>query len=93
MTMTPTDRGIAFIQENPNGTKNVYVAVGVTGTTPEDVIAMHLDRQTVALGSDVETVPAGAMSRTKEAVHVSSDTDGVVHVNSRRKNLGPLLKA
>jgi len=93
MTRTPTDRGIAFIKENANGTKNVYVAVGVAGTAPEDVVAMHLDRQFVAIGSGVQTVGAGAMSRTTEAVHVSSDADGVVYINSRQRNLGPMLKA
>jgi hypothetical protein len=93
MTNTPTDRGYAFIRENADGTKNVYVAVGVAGTAPEDVVAMHLDRQNIAIGSGVQTVAAGAMLRTTEAVHVSSDADGIVFINPRQKNLGPLLKA
>lgn len=93
MTRTPTDRGIAFIKENADGTKNVYVAVAVTGTGPEDVIAMHLDRQTVDLGPGVATVAAGKMVRTTEAVHVSSGADGTVRISARHRNLGPLLKA
>jgi hypothetical protein len=92
MTKTPTDRGIAFIKENANGTKNVYVAVGVAASAPEDVIAMHLDRQYVAVGTGVTTVAAGNMVRTTEAVHVSSGMDGVVQITARQRNLGPLLK-
>src|SRR5262245_51763795 len=92
MTVTPTDRGIAFIKQNPDGTKNVYVAAGVSGTAPEDVMAMHLDRKTVALGPGVETVAADGMARTTEVVHVTSDADGVVHVIARRTGLGPLLR-
>jgi hypothetical protein len=91
VTVTPTDRGIAFIKDNADGTKNVYVAVGVTGNRPEDVIAMHLDRTTIDVGPGVRTMPAGAMSRTTEVVHVSSDTAGVVHLVARRTDLGPLL--
>jgi hypothetical protein len=91
MTQTPTDRGIAFIRSNLDGTKNVYVAIAAAGDTPEDVVAMHLDRQTVSLDPGVEVIAAGAMSRTTETVHVSSDSDGVVHVRPRRKDLGPLL--
>jgi len=90
MTNTPTDRGIAFIKENADGTKNVYVAVGVAAGAPEDVVAMHLSRQSVSVGTDVATVAAGKMVRTTEAVHVSS-ADGVVQITARQRNLGPLL--
>ena len=91
MTNTPTDRGIAFIKENADGTKNVYVAVGVAAGAPEDVVAMHLSRQSVSVGTDVATVAAGKMVRTTEAVHVWSGTDGVVQIAARQRNLGPLL--
>jgi hypothetical protein len=91
MTRTPTDRGIAFIRTNADGTKNVYVAMGIAGTTPEDVIAMHLNRPSVAVGNGVTLVAAGAMSRTTEAVHVSSGEDDVVQLQARKRNLGPLM--
>jgi hypothetical protein len=93
MTNTPTDRGYAFIRNNANGTKNVYVAVAVAGIEPEDVVAMHLDRQNVAIGSGIQTVVAGAMLRTTEAVHVSSDPNGVVYINPRKRGLGPLMNS
>lgn len=91
MTRTPTDRGIAFIRTNTDGTKNVYVAVGVAGNTPEDVVAMHLNRPSVSVGGGVTLVEAGALSRTTEAVHVTSGEDGVVQLHARKRNLGPLL--
>jgi hypothetical protein len=93
MTLTPTDRGIAFIKDNPDGTKNVYVALGVTGNAPQDVVAMHLDRKTVSIAPEVGTVSAGPMRRTTENVHVSSDANGVVYVRSHRRDMGPLLTA
>jgi len=91
MTRTPTDRGIAFIKTNSDGTKNVYVAMAVTGTLPEDVVAMHLNRAQVSVGGGVQLVESGGMSRTTEAVHVSSGEDDIVQIQARKRNLGPLL--
>ena len=89
---TPTDRGIAFIKQNANKTYNVYVAAAVDADNgPQDVFAMHLNRPSVDLDTSVKTVPAGAMSRTAEVVHVNQGLDGVVHVRPHRTDRGPLL--
>lgn len=93
MTATPTDRGIAFIRTNPNGTKNVYVAMGVSsGNAPEDVFAIHVNRPGVEVSSGVKTVKAGSMIRTVGAVQVTSDSSNVVRLTARRTDLGPLLE-
>jgi hypothetical protein len=93
MKNTPTDRGIAFILENANGTKNVYVAAAASAANaPQDVFAMHVSRTTVKMDPSVRTIPAGTMSRTTEPVHVSADQDGVVHILSHTKDFGPLMK-
>jgi hypothetical protein len=88
---TPTDRGYAFIASNGDGTSNVYVAIGIAGDRPEDVIAIHYNRQTIDLGPHVRTVPAGSMLRTTEISHVFADTKGVVHIFKRHTGLGPLF--
>jgi hypothetical protein len=88
---TPTDRGYAFIGSNGDGTSNVYVAIGVAGDQPEDVIAVHYNRQTIDLDPRVRTVPAGSMRRTTEISHVFADTKGVVHILKRHTGLGPLF--
>jgi hypothetical protein len=93
MTITPADRGIAFIKTNPDGTKNVYVAVGVgPGNEPEDIFAMHLNRPGVELGPTVKTVRAGSMVRTVDAVQVTSGSNDEVRLGARRTNPGPLFK-
>jgi hypothetical protein len=90
---TPTDRGIAFILENANGTKNVYVASGATASnSPQDVFAMHLSQESVQLAPGVQTVKAGTMSRTTKPVAVTTDEAGVVHVMSHASDFGPLMR-
>jgi hypothetical protein len=92
MVRTPTDRGIAFIKKNSNGSFDVYVAAGVSAAgAPEDVFAIHGGRTVVQVHPGVDQVPAGPMSRTAKVVHVSSGDDGVVHINAHRTDLGPLL--
>ncbi|WP_163506423.1 hypothetical protein [Fodinicola acaciae] len=89
---TPTDRGIAFILENANGTKNVYVAAAAgPDDAPQDVFAMHLATRTVNLGPNVRTVPAGTMRRTTSVVHVSGDNNGTVNLQAHRTDFGPML--
>jgi hypothetical protein len=89
---TPTDRGYAFIGANDDGTSNIYVAVGVTAAgRPEDVIAVHYRRSSVALDPQLTMVSAGPMRRTTEITHVNADADGVVHIRGRRTGLGPLF--
>lgn len=93
MTATPTDRGIAFIRTNPDGTKNVYVAMGVSsGNAPQDVFAIHVNRPGVDIPAGVKTVKAGSMIRTVDAVQVTSDSSNVVRLGARRSGLGPLLE-
>jgi hypothetical protein len=89
---TPTDRGYAFIGANGDGTSNVYVAAAVSAAgRPEDILAVHFDRSSVALDPGLTMVAAGPMRRTTEITHVSSDSDGVVHIRGRRAGLGPLI--
>jgi hypothetical protein len=89
---TPTDRGYAFIGANDDGTSNIYVAAGVTAAgSPEDIIAVHYGRSSIALDSRLTMVAAGPMRRTTEITHVSTDPDGVVHIRGRRAGLGPLI--
>ncbi|MFC9622984.1 hypothetical protein ACFTXM_24345 [Streptomyces sp. NPDC056930] len=89
---TPTDRGYAFIKSNSDGTKNVYVAMGIAAEgTPEDVFAVHLRRPDVDLDSAVETVDTGSVRRTISAVHVWAGPDSVVRVRAARSGPGTLL--
>jgi hypothetical protein len=89
---TPTDRGYAFIGANDDGTSNVYVSAGVTAAgSPEDIIAVHYSRSSIALDPRLTMVAAGPMRRTTEITHVNADTDGVVHIRGRRAGLGPLF--
>jgi hypothetical protein len=91
MTRTPTDRGYAFIKNNVDGTKNVYVAVGFSGTEPTDVVAMHLSRPGVNLAAGVGTVAAGSMVRTTRPVHVTSGDDNIVQIRGARADRGMLF--
>jgi hypothetical protein len=95
MTATPTDHGIAFIKTNPDGTKNVYVAVAAgADNAPQDVVAMHLNRPTVELDPSIRTVAAGAMIRTAGPVHVISgpESNEEVRIRAHHADLGPLLR-
>ncbi|GAA1710682.1 hypothetical protein [Fodinicola feengrottensis] len=89
----PTDRGIAFILNNADGTRNVYVAAAASASNaPQDVFAMHLKQKNVKVDPAVTLIPAGTMSRTTEVVHVTGDSNGQVFVQSHAKNLGPMIK-
>jgi hypothetical protein len=89
---TPTDRGYAFIGANDDGTSNIYVAAGVTATgNPEDIIAVHYRRSSIALDHRLTMVAAGPMRRTTEITHVNTDADGVVHIRGHRAGLAPLI--
>lgn len=90
MTLTPTDRGIAFIATNPDGTKNVYVAGAVgSGGDPQDVIAMHLKRPSVDVEDGIELVASGSMVRTTGSVRVFSGPKSSEVVRIRTHNSGP----
>lgn len=92
MTATPTDRGIAYILDNADGTKNVYVAAAAgADDAPQDVFAMHLAATTVTMAPGVRTVQAGKMRRTTEVVHVTGDNIDSVEVHAHRKDFGPIL--
>jgi len=82
--LTPTDRGLAFINDNANGTVDVYVALAAREGSPEDVVAMHFNRRQVLIDSGVETVPAASGTRTARPVNVYADAAGDVHVQARR---------
>ncbi|MDI2131062.1 hypothetical protein [Yinghuangia seranimata] len=92
MRASPTDRGYAYLKTNADGTTDVYVAVGVgTDDAPEDIFAVHFNRDRVAVADDVRTVAVGAMRRTTEAVQVTKDAGHVVHIRGRNRGYGPLL--
>ncbi|MEV4759737.1 hypothetical protein AB0J86_32220 [Micromonospora sp. NPDC049559] len=93
MTRTPTDRGYAFIKNNLDGTKTVYVAGAVAGTQPVDVFATHFSRPGVQITPGVHTVPAGDMVRTSGIVHVTSTDGDFVLIRGLRSGPGPILGA
>ena len=91
-TRTPTDRGVAFIKNNPDGTSSVYVAADVAADgSPQDVISMHLNRPGVDIDGAIRLVSAGSMRRTAGQVRVSSGPEDVVLVKPGRSGMGPLL--
>ncbi|WP_331763702.1 hypothetical protein [Streptomyces anthocyanicus] len=93
MTRTPTDRGVAFVNEKADGTRLVYVALGVASDgTPQEVFAVH--RLTGGRGLDIDPavhmVAAGSMTRSSEPVRVFGDGDSV-RVQPTAKGMGQLL--
>jgi hypothetical protein len=89
---TPTDRGIAFVGRNDDGTSNVYVAVGVDASAkPLDVFAVHFRRTTVTVDPGVRMVNADTMQRSAGSVHVWADDNGEVHIKAPVSNLGSLV--
>lgn len=95
MTATPTNQGYAFIKTNSDGTKDVYIAVGVADNKPQDVVAMHLNRPEVDIEPGIHTVAAGSMIRTTAPVHISSGprSNETVRIRSHRRDSGPLVRA
>lgn len=91
MTAPPTDRGIAFIKKNADGTQNVYVAMAVDAAgKPADVFAVYRGRRSVVVQPSVRLVSAGTMTRTQENVRVFSGVDGEVRILSRREGTGAM---
>lgn len=91
-TRTPTDRGIAFIKENPDGTSNVYVAADAAADgSPQDVISVHLNRPGVDVHAAIRLVSVGSLRRTTGQVRVTSGPEDVVLVRPGRSGMGPLL--
>ncbi|MFC5823574.1 hypothetical protein [Nonomuraea insulae] len=88
---SPTDRGIAFVGSNEDGTSNVYVACGVDASAkPQDVVAVHFRLSSVVIEPEVAMVAAGAMRRSAAPVHVWADDDRRVHIRAARGGLGTM---
>jgi hypothetical protein len=89
-----TDRGIAFIKTNNDGTNDVYIASDTDDSgAPQDVFAIHRNRDGVDLLPGVKMIPAGKMRRTEGVVTVALDSSRrVVQLIPQRKDLGRLLE-
>ncbi|MFD4898951.1 hypothetical protein [Streptomyces sp. NPDC058411] len=93
MTRTPTDRGVAFVKDQTDGSHLVYVALGVTPDgTPQEVFAVHRTTPGVGLTIDpaVQMISAGGLRRTSEPVSVFGSDDSV-QVTPVSSGLGRLL--
>ncbi|MFE6930899.1 hypothetical protein ACFVDT_02565 [Streptomyces sp. NPDC057699] len=80
MTRTPTDRGVAFVKDQTDGSHLVYVALGVTPDGgPQEIFAVHRTTPGVSLAIDpaVRMIPAGSLRRTSEPVSVFGEGDSV----------------
>ncbi|GAA1349533.1 hypothetical protein [Streptomyces beijiangensis] len=93
MTRTPTDRGVAFVKDQADGTHLVYVALGVASDgSPQEVFAVHRTTAGVSLSIDpaVAMVSKGGLRHTSEPVSVFGEGDSVKVVPTAR-GLGTLL--
>ncbi|MFJ8544425.1 hypothetical protein ACIRFH_20800 [Streptomyces sp. NPDC093586] len=93
MTRTPTDRGVAFVDEKTDGTRLVYVALGVASDgSPQEVFAVHRLTADDRLDIDpaVRMVAAGSMTRSSEPVRVFGDGESI-KVQPTAKDMGRLL--
>ena len=87
MTRTPTDRGVVFVQDQPDGTQLIYVAVGIAPDgTPQEIFAVHRATagRTVEIDPAVRMIPAGKMRRSSEPVRVFGAPDAI-HVQATSK--------
>jgi hypothetical protein len=83
-----TDRGIAMVQPEADGSKTVMVCFGVQNGEPQDVFAVHSNRQRVVVHQDVSLNRTAGAYYTDGMVEVSSDSDGVVHIRGPRAGRG-----
>ncbi|MFC9627476.1 hypothetical protein ACFTXM_48610 [Streptomyces sp. NPDC056930] len=93
MTRTPTDRGVAFVKDQADGTHLVYVALGVASDgSPQEVFAVHRTTAGVSLAIDpaVRLIPAGGLRRTSEPVRVFGQGD-TVRLMPTASDMGGLL--
>ncbi|WP_445528401.1 hypothetical protein [Streptomyces cyslabdanicus] len=85
MTITPVDKGYAFIKNNSDGTIDVLVAATLQADgNPDKIVSVHYNRPAVDLGNAVRTVKAGSMLRTSEPTLVRSEADEVVRIRVDR---------
>ena len=77
-----TDRGIAVVTRGADGRRTVLVCSDVRAGRPVDVFAMHVEPPQLVIHPDVTMVRTGALSHTEKMVLVSTDPNGVVHIQA-----------
>jgi hypothetical protein len=77
-----TDRGIAVVTRGADGRRTVLVCSDVRAGKPVDVFAMHVGPPSLVIDPDVTLVQTGPLSHTQTMVLVSTDQDGVVHIQA-----------
>lgn len=80
MKPTPTDRGVAYISPEKDGSKRVSVCASVKDGEPENVYAVHFRRSSVKVAPDVRMLRSGVGSWSDGLVEVSADRRGTVYV-------------
>jgi len=77
-----TDRGIAVVTRDADGRRTVLVCSDVRDGKPVDVFAMHVGPPSLVIEPDVTLVRTGALSHSQTMVLVSTDPNGVVHIQA-----------
>jgi hypothetical protein len=85
---TPTDRGIAIIKNETDGTRTVLVCSAIRGSTPVDVFALHYHRPHVEVGPGVRLRPIAGGSVTEGMAIVVGDSTGTVYLRSPETEVG-----
>ena len=87
MAAPPTDRGLAVVRAEPDGTTTIFVCGQVVDGKPVDTYATHIRAAKVSIDPAVALVGAGSRRYTNQIVQVVRGEDGTVHVS--RLTAGP----
>lgn len=85
-----TDRGIAVVTRDADGQQTVLVCSNVRDGRPVDVFAMHVGPPSLVIDADVKLVRNGPLSHTPAMVLVSTDSNGVVRIQTPPATAGLL---